>query len=165
MPELTRLKKHQTMIHIDVSATSTPSWARIGRSTVLDLVMNASTETSDFIEDEQPTTDLKNYNPQIAEELQANKGDPAFDFLYKMFKERPTGEEVKKSVLLTFAGNIGTDQAPEFDAWLTESTITIDHFDAVAEKIYFNIAMNDITDGTVTVSDGVPSFTPASSNP
>lgn len=163
MPELTRLKKYQTMLHIDTSATSTPSWARIGKSTVFDLVMNAQTEESDFIEDAQVTTDIMSYKPEIAEELQANKGDAAFDFLYEMFYSRPTGEDVKKSVLLTFAGNIGTDQAPEFKAWLTESTITIDHFDTVAEKIYFKISINKVTEGTCTVSDGVPSF--SASNP
>ena len=160
MPNLTRLKKYQTMLHIDTSSTSTPSWARIGKSTVFDLVMNAQTEENDFIEDQQVTTDIMSYKPEISEELQCNKGDAAFDYLYAMFKSRPTGEEVKKSVLLTFAGNVGTDLAPEFDAWLTQSTITLDHFDSVAEKIYFNISINKITEGTVTVTDGVPSFTP-----
>ena len=158
MPDLIRLKKYQTMLHIDTSTTSTPSWARIGKSTVFDLVMNAQTEENDFIEDESATTDIMSYKPEIAEELQANKGDAAFDFLYEMFKSRPTGEAVKKSVLLTFAGNVGTEQAPAFDGWLTESTITLDHFDSVAEKIYFKISINKVTPGQVTVSDGVPSF-------
>ena len=158
MPELTRLKKYQTLLHLDTSATSTPSWARIGKSTVFDLVMNAQTEENDFIEDEQPSTDIMSYKPEIDEELQANKGDAAFDYLYEMMKSRPTGEDVKKSVLITFAGNTGTEQAPTFDGWLTESTITIDHFDSVAEKIYFKISINKVTPGTVTVTDGVPSF-------
>jgi len=158
MPDLERLKKYQTKIHIDTSATETPEWARIGKSTVFDLVMNAQTEENDFIEDEQPTTDVTNYKPEIAEELQANKGDPAFDMLYEMFKSRPTGEDVKKKVLLTFAGNKGTAQSPEFDGWLTESSIIIDHFDSVAEKIYFKININKIKKGTVTESNNTPVF-------
>lgn len=158
MPELTRLKKYQTMLHINTSSTTTPSYARIGKSTVFDLVMNAQTEENDFIDSEQITTDIMSYKPEIAEELQCNKGDTAFDYLYEMFKSRPTGEAVKKNVLLTFAGNKGTDSEPAFDAWDTESTITLDHFDSVAEKIYFNISINKITRGTVTVEDGVPSF-------
>jgi hypothetical protein len=158
MPSLERLKKYQTLLHINTSSTSTASWARIGKSTVFDLVMNAQTEENDFIEDEQTTTDIMSYKPEIAEELQCNKGDAAFDFLYEMFKSRPTGEAVKKEVLITFAGNTGTEQSPTFDGWDTESTITLDHFDSVAEKIYFKISINKITEGTVTVTDGVPSF-------
>ncbi len=158
MPNLERLKKYQTMLHINTGTSAVPVWARIGKSTVFDLVMNAQTEENDFIEDEQVTTDIMSYKPEIAEELQANKGDAAFDFLYAMFKSRPTGEEVKKEVLLTFAGNKGTSEAPAFDGWDTESTITIDHFDSVAEKIYFKISINKITEGTVTVTGGVPDF-------
>lgn len=158
MPDLTRLKKYQTMLHINTGTAQSPVWARIGKSTVFDLVMNAQTEENDFIEGEQVTTDIMSYKPSIAEELQCNKGDAAFDYLYAMFKSRPTGEEVKKEVLLTFAGNIGTAESPEFDGWDTESTITLDHFDSVAEKIYFNISINKITEGTVTVTNGVPSF-------
>lgn len=77
----------------------TPSWARIGKSTVFDLVLNAQTEDNDFIEDEIPTTDIKYYKPSLAQELQANKGDAAFDYLYDMFFNLPTGEDVKKIYL------------------------------------------------------------------
>jgi len=148
------------MLFLNTSSTETESWARIGRSTVFDLVMNAQTEENDFIEDEQTTTDIMSYKPQISEELQANKGDAAFDYIYEMFKSRPTGEAVKKDVLLVFAGNIGTEDSPKFDAWKCNATITLDHFDSVAEKVYFSIAINKITEGEATVtSGGVPSFT------
>lgn len=140
------------------SATS-PTWSRIGKSTILDLVMNAQTETNEFIEDEQATTDVMSYSPEIAEELQTNKGDAAFDYLFAMFKSRPTGEEVKKEMLLIFPGNVGTDQSPSFDAWKCEVTITLDHFDAVAEKIYFSISINKVVEGTATITAGVPTFT------
>lgn len=149
------------MLFLDTAASSatSPDWDRIGKSTVFDLVMNAQTETNEFIEDEQPTTDVMSYSPSISEELQTNKGDAAFDYIYEMFKHRPTGEEVKKSMLLIFAGNVGTDQTPSFDAWKCEVTLTLDHFDTVAEKIYFNIAINKVVEGTATVTAGVPSFT------
>lgn len=133
-------------------------WARIGKSTVFDLVMNAQTEENEFIEDEQATTDIMSYKPEIAEELQANKGDAAFDYIYAMFKHRPTGEEVKKDILLVFAGNIGSEEAPKFDAWKCNATITLDHFDSVAEKVYFSISINKIEEGTATVEEGVPTF-------
>lgn len=133
-------------------------WARIGKSTVFDLVLNAQTEENDFIEDEMKTTDITSYSPSLSQELQSNKGDPAFDYLYDMLYNLPTGENVKKNMLLVFDGNTGTEDAPVFKAWNTQVTLTLDHFDTVAEKIYFNIAINSIERGTATVTDGKPVY-------
>lgn len=138
-----------------------PVWARIGKSTVFDLVLNAQTEENDFIEDEMKTTDITSYSPSLSQELQSNKGDPAFDYLYDMLYNLPTGENVKKNMLLVFDGNTGTEDAPVFKAWNTQVTLTVDHFDTVAEKIYFNIAINSIERGTATVTDGKPVYTKA----
>lgn len=144
---------------MNISTISTESWARIGKSTIFDLVLNAQTEDNDFIEDEMPTTDVMYYKPELSQELQCNKGDEAFDYLYDMFYNLPTGEEVKKNLLIVFAGNIGTDDSPKFNAWNTTSTLILDHFDSVAEKIYFKFSITKIQRGTCTVSDGVPTFT------
>ena len=95
MGELTRLKKHRTIPFLNIETMDAPVWARIGKSTVFDMVLNAQTEDNDFIEDEMPTTEIINYKPELAQELQCNKGDAAFDFLYNMFFNLPTGEDVK----------------------------------------------------------------------
>ena len=158
-PTLTRLKKHKTIPFLNISKTETPSWARIGKSTVFDLVLNAQTEDNNFIEDEMATTDITYYKPELAQELQANKGDSAFDYLYEMFYNLPTGEAVKKNLLIVFDGNEGTEENPEFKAWDTTSTLILDHFDSVAEKIYFKFNINSIRRGSCTVTDGKPVFT------
>ena len=144
---------------MDISNTDEPSWARIGKSTVFDLALNAQTEENDFIEDEMKTTDITSYKPELSQELQANKGDPAFDYLYDMFYNLPTGEDVKKNLLIVFDGNNGTEEAPKFNAWKTKSTLVLDHFDSVAEKIYFKLNINQIERGTCTVAAGVPTYT------
>ncbi len=144
---------------MNISKTDEKEWARIGKSTIFDLVLNAQTEDNDFIEDEMPTTDVMYYKPELAQELQANKGDPAFDYLYDMFFNLPTGEDVKKNLLIVFAGNIGTESAPKFRAWDTTSTLILDHFDSVAEKIYFKFSIGKKDKGTCTVTSGVPTFT------
>lgn len=141
--------------------TDAPDWARIGKSTVFDLVLNAQTEENDFIEGEMATTEIMSYRPSLAQELQCNKGDAAFDYLYDMFYNLPTGEDVKKNLLIVFDGNEGTEDAPKFRAWNTQATLTLDHFDSVAEKIYFNFAINSIERGTVTIAEGKPTYTKA----
>lgn len=128
---------------------------------MFDLVLNAQTEENDFIQDEMATTEIMSYSPSLAQELQANKGDAAFDYLYDMFYNLPTGEAVKKNLLIAFDGNTGTEDAPVFRAWNTQATLTLDHFDSVAEKIYFNFSINSIERGTCTVTDGKPVYTAA----
>lgn len=155
---LERLKKFKTIPFLNISTTNEESWARIGKSTVFDLVLNAQTEDNDFIEDEMTTTDVMYYKPELSQELQANKGDPAFDYLYDMFYNLPTGEDVKKNLLIVFAGNIGTEDEPKFNAWNTTSTLILEHFDSVAEKIYFKFSIIKIERGTCTVENGVPTY-------
>jgi hypothetical protein len=157
MAGLERLKKHNTIPFLNIGE-GTPNWARIGKSTTFDLVLNAQTEENNFIEDEMATTDVTRYAPTLAQELQCNKGDEAFDYLYDLFFNLPTGEDVKKQLLIVFAGDIGTEDAPKFKAWDTVSTLILDHFDSVAEKIYFSFTITKINRGTVTVADGKPTF-------
>lgn len=158
MGELTRLKKHRTIPFLNTATVEAPVWARIGKSTVFDMVLNAQTEDNNFIEDEMITTEIVSYKPELAQELQCNKGDAAFDFLYDMFFNLPTGEDVKKNLLIVFDGNEGTENAPKFRAWNTTSTLILDHFDSVAEKIYFKFNINKIERGTCTVTDGKPDY-------
>lgn len=153
-----RLKKYRTIPFLNTSDSDVSEWARIGKSTVFDLVLNAQTEENDFIADEMKTTEVLSYSPTLAQELQANKGDPAFDYLYDMFFNLPTGEDVKKNLLIVFDGNMGTKEEPKFRAWNTEATLTLDHFDTVAEKIYFSFTINNIKRGTATVTAEKPVF-------
>ena len=122
-------------------------------------MLNAQTEENDFIQDEMKTTEIMSYSPTLAQELQCNKGDAAFDYLYDLFFNLPTGEDVKKNLLIVFDGNTGTEDAPVFRAWNTQATLTLDHFDSVAEKIYFNFSINSVERGTATVTEGKPVYT------
>lgn len=158
MAGLERLKKHNTIPFLDIGGGDAPNWARIGKSTVFDLVLNAQTEENNFIEDEMATTDVMRYSPSLAQELQCNKGDEAFDYMYNLFFNLPTGEDVRKKLLIVFAGNVGTEDAPKFKAWDTTATLILDHFDSVAEKIYFSFTITSINKGSATVANGKPTF-------
>ena len=50
--------KHQTQLFLNTAAASaeSPSWARLGLSTVLDVALNAQTEDYDFFFFKIPTT-------------------------------------------------------------------------------------------------------------
>ena len=157
MAELTRLKKFKTIPFINTGTADTPVWARIGKSTIFDLTLNANVVTSDFIEDEMPTDDITYYKPTLPQELQTNAGDAAFDYVYDKFYNLPTGEEVKEDVLIVFAG-----ASSPYKAWRSTATIVLKDLNTVDEKILFDLNFGGtISKGTATVTDGVPAFTPA----
>lgn len=148
--------KAQTYLFIDTSATATPDWARIGKSTTFTLSLNAQTETQDYIEDENPTTSIKNYQPTLPQELRTIEGDDAFDFIFGMFLDRPTGTDAEKTILIVFPK---TSTTSTYVAWKVGSTVTLKDFDTVAQKVTFDLSLNGtITEGTVTFADGVPTF-------
>ncbi len=154
-----KLKKFQTIPFIDVGTTSA-EWARIGKSAIFDLAVNANIVTNDYIEDETPTDDVTSYKPTLPQELAAYKGDKAFDYLYDMFYNLPTGADVQRDVLIVFAGNSGTEATPKFKAWKNKATVVLKDFNTVDEKILFDINFGgNIERGTVTVSNGTPTFT------
>lgn len=156
----TKLKKHQTMLFIDTAGADGPeSWARIGKSTVFELSTNPNIVTNDYIEDEMPTDEITYYQPSMEQELQTIKGDPAFDFMYDMLYNLPTGEDVKKNILIVFAGDIGEEMSPKFNAWKCRASIQVTSLNTVDEKINFTLSIISIDRGTVTVSEGKPTFT------
>ena len=156
--DLTRLKKHKFIPYINTGTHEAPVWARIGKSTIFDLTLNANIVTSDFIEDEMPTDDVTYYKPTLPQELQTNAGDASFDYIYEMFKALPTGEDIKKEILICFAG-----ATSPVDAWLTNSSVILKDLNSVDEKILFDININKIENGTVTFNGetGAPTFTAA----
>ncbi len=155
-----KLKKYQTMLFVDVAKDGADyDWARIGKSTIFDLVLNANTQTNDYIEDEMPTDELLYYKPTISQELATIKGDKAFDAMYDDLYNLPVGEDAKKKVLLVFAGNIGTADAPKYKAWLVNATSIIKNLNTVDEKILFDLNFGgNIQRVNVTVADGKPAI-------
>ena len=155
MAELARLKKFKTIPFINIGTDAALQWARIGKSTIFDLALNANVVTSDFIEDEMPTDDITYYKPTLPQELQTNAGDAAFDYVYDKFYNLPTGEEVKEDVLIVFAG-----KTSPYKAWRSMATMILKDLNTVDEKILFDLNFGGTIDrGTATVTDGVPEFT------
>lgn len=161
MEKLKRWTKEKSMIFIDTADDETPDWARIGKSTVYDLVLNANINTEDFIEDEMPRDEVDYYKPEMSQELATYEGDKAFDYVWNMFYKLPVGTELNKKVLFVFPKNIGLEDEAKFQAWNTECAIILNDFNSVDKKIIFTLKINQIERGTATVTEGKPSFTKA----
>ena len=77
---------------------------------------------------------------------------------FKKLGTRLMDLSLKKNLLIVFDGK---EAGGSYKGWNTEATLTLDHFDSVAEKIYFSFSINSIERGTVTVENGVPTFVKA----
>lgn len=159
-------KKFQTALFFNCALNNAKpqDWARIGKSTILDVALNPNITTNDFIEDENPTDNIDNYKPSIAEELVMMRGDKGYDAIYNIYYNMPTGGEAMRDVLVVYpAVQKAADEATPtaYFAWQTLATIVITDYDAVAEKIKFNVNFaGDIIRGSAASVDGAPVFTP-----
>lgn len=156
MPETT-LRKHMCIPFLDTSKGSgTPTWKRIDKSTIFALNPNPQTETNDYICYETPVTDVDHYEPELPQEIVMNEGNPMYDFIYSQFYDLPVGEEAKVPCLICFPGT-------GKQAWKIDDTVLVlGEMNTVDRKISFTLNLGgDITRGTYTITDGVPSFTAA----
>lgn len=160
---LTKLRKHMFMLFIDTTdGLAEPTWARVGKSTIFELTLNAETVTNDYIEDENATDEVTGYKPTMSQELQTIKGDPAYDFMEKMFRDLPIGEAVKHKTLLLFPNEIAEGKVTSFNAWQCNATLIPNALNTVDQKITFDITFSGtIERGTATVAEGKPTFVPA----
>lgn len=165
MSDIEKLTRDQSMIFIDVSdGTSEPTWARIGYSEVFEEEANAETTERSFIMYRDNVEEVDRYKFAQEQEIMTYKGDPAFDFIYDIYKKRKI---CKVKLLRVFAGNVGTEEAPKFDAWLANSSsIILGGYNAQDSKITYTLSYGaDILDGIVTTtgtgSNVTPVFSPA----
>lgn len=157
--------KTQTIPFVDIHTTGDePEWARIGKSTIFNLSLNAQTETLEFIEDEVPTDAIKYYKPELPLELYTMEGDKAFDAMFELFEQLPTGKEAEKDMLLVFPKKDKT-ASTSFRAWKVSTMLIFTNFDTVAKKLYFNLNFKgNIQRGTVAITSGSPTFTEDAKN-
>ena len=135
------------------------SYKRIKKSTTLDISFNSETETYDFIADKNPTESLKNYSPQISQDLTMIKGEDDFEYIYeKMMDSVPNNEEVNTKALIVFM--FDGDKTKGYKAWEVDTKLIFDTLSGVDSKINFNINFaSDISVGIAKVADGAVTFT------
>ena len=163
------IKKHQIGLFLNTAASgaSSPSWTRIKKSTELTISLDPETEDVDYIADESPTTELKQYKPSIEQPLKMIKGEPDFEAVWPRFYDLKTGDEAKMDVLVVFIfDKEGTGATAKHKAWKTRALVTFSELNAVDSQLSFNISFGGtIERGTCTLTgtapDLVPTFTAA----
>lgn len=156
------VKKTKVVPFINTGTSENPAWTQIKKSTSFTLSMNPQTKTFDFISSETPQNEIDSYQPSLAQSLTMFKGEPDYDAIFDMLFHRATGADAHRDALIVFyKESCATEEEPPktyYKAWKIDALVTINQMDTVNENIDFDLALNEITDGAVTVSNSVPAW-------
>lgn len=154
------VKKHRIALFVDKTPASTATWTRIKKSTELTIAMNAETEDYDYIADENPTTELLYYKPEIEQPLKMIKGEPDFDYFWEIFYELKTGEDCKTQAMLVFMfDSTEVSDVPYYKAWKVDCSVVMNELNANDSELNFNVNFaGDVEKGYATVSNGNPTW-------
>ena len=156
------IKKHLIGLFVNTAASGTAAFKRIKKSTELTLAMNPETEDYDYIADENPTTELSQYRPEIEQPLKMIKGEDDFEYFWDMFYEMKVGEEAKTDALVIFMFD-STEQSGTtyYKAWKVKTTVIFNEMNAVDSELNFNLNFaGNVIKGYASVhSSGSPTFT------
>ena len=109
----------------------------------------------DYICYENAVTEITSNKPELPQEIALYEGNPIYDFMIGELQNLPTGTGCKVPFLICFGG---TGKI----AWRGICTISGKVLNTVDGKVTFSMKMGgDITKGTYTITEGVPTFTPA----
>lgn len=149
----TKITKNLCMIFIDTSdGSGAPTWTRVDKSTILNIVMNAETESMDYISQELATEEIKSYKPSMDQEIATYKGNPIYEHMFQKFYNCDLAHG---KTLICFPETEKGKQAWEID----DTTFTLNEMNYVDGKITWGMNFGgDIKRGTYTVSGGTPTF-------
>lgn len=147
------VKKHKIGLFLD----SGTGYKRIKKSEELTISMNPEENEYDYIADENPTTEVDRYKPSIDQDLTMYKGEDDYEMVWPYFYNRKTGSEAHIKCMIVFMHEPANSDG--YLAWETDSVLSVQDLAAVDKKLNFKVIFaGDITNGTATMSDGVPTF-------
>lgn len=156
------VKKTKVVPFINTGTSQNPTWTQIKKSTSFTLAMNPQTKTYDFISSETPQNEIDGYQPSLSQSLTMFKGEADYAAIFDMLFHRATGADAHRDALIVFyKETYATSDAPAvtyYKAWKIDALVTINQMDTVNENIDFDLALNEIKDGAVTVTNGVPTW-------
>lgn len=140
---------------LDTTPTSTPTWALLGVGiTEYGIDFGAQTETEKWIVEKNARTEHTS-NQKVGDVTQKMyKNDPCYEFA----KAGMDKLNYKTHVLDVFAseGSNGT-----YPAKMSDALLVISNFGGEDAEIGYSLNYNgDPVEGTVTIANGVPTFTP-----
>ena len=139
---------------------SSATWTRVGLNvTEASTEYNPQTETEQDIISNSATTDITGYQPSMPVSQQCTKGDPIFEFITKLRRNRAILSEAHTWLLNV---DLWDETSGKYVAEVQEVSISVETYGgAGGETPVQDFTINYIGDpikGTVTMAGAVPTF-------
>ena len=154
--DIEKIKRSQYQKFIDITPSSSASWKVVGIGiSEANIDYNPQVNTEKWIIEDTARNDHESNQKQLSVTQRCYKGDPEFAFINSGRDKLNYTSHVLE--IDTWNGSNGSYPAKKSDCLIT---VTSYSGEEIEYTIYFN---GDPTEGTATISDGVPSFTATTS--
>ena len=150
------------MAFLNTNPTEGPeTWALVGNGMTSGSYTYEATETSEtYIVNDNATTTVDSYALSVDGEMKCIYGDEVYDYINGLRYQLATGTDAETTVLLVDKYDVS--EPNKFKAQKFACSISISSYGGdggATPTIGFKINVNgDPTNGTVTISEGVPTF-------
>ena len=154
--DIEKNKRSQYQKFLDITPSSTASWKVIGIGiTEANVDYNPQVNTEKWIIEDTARSDHESNEKQLSVTQRCYKNDPEFEFIEAGRDKLNYTSHILE--IDTWNGNNGNYPTKKSDCLIT---ITSYSGEVIEYTIYFN---GDPIEGTSTIADGVPTFTPTTS--
>lgn len=159
--EYTKITREQIVSFLDTTPSgNSRTWALIGVGiTEFAQAYNAQTTTEKWIIHKNAVTTTDSYQISGSISQKCYKGDAVFEFVNNIRRNASVGAACVTNIL-----DVDTydETSGSYAATMYECNIAIDSYGGEEAVIEYTISYNgDPKLGTVTITDGVPTFTPS----
>ena len=141
---------------MDLSKLDNAEFIRIGKSTTHTVSANPTTNTYDYIDQEQPTTELEKYSYAMDHDIATYKGNPDYEWAFEKFYYADVGDNSKGIVLIVFTDH--EQPAGVYKAFVSPATFSVSSANYGEGVINVSIAFNDAPTVGIVKGKGTPKF-------
>ena len=136
------------------------TWARMGKGiTSQKISYNPTVTTEQYIDEDNAYSSVDGYAPSLDGTQTCYKGDPVFEYIDGLRKNRAVGAELETEVLFVYMYGEGTNYAAEKNACV----IQLGDFGGDGGgslQMTYTVGLNgDPVIGTAVIANGAPTFT------
>lgn len=157
-----KTKKHQVAIYVtdetdfERAIANTNALIRIGKSTANTITANPATNTYDYIDQEQPETEVEKYAYSMEHDIAAYRGNADYEWAFEKFYNADSGDNAKGYAIIVFYDHEQT--AGVYKAFAAPITVSVSSADWVTGVVNVSIAFNDTPKTGVVKGSGKPQF-------
>ncbi len=158
MADITKIKRSQIATYIDTTPSSDPTWGLLGIGiTDYSISYNPQITTEKWIIHDNASSSLDSNQKEGGVTQRMYKGDPCFEYVNGLRDK--IGGDVQTHILDIDMWD-GADSV--YKAKMSEALIAVTSYGGEDASIEYTLYYNgDPVEGTVTIADGKPTFTPA----